>query len=185
MTYGVFCIKNTVTGDCYVGSSEAIETYWEQVREELNAGRHLSPKLLHHWGFYGADVFVWEIVEKTKPIPAVKFSRARYWQQKLKATYNGDRYASELMGKSGVYRILNTATDDFYIGASRNIQTRWEAHQRALNTKKHHSKKLQSSWDYYGADKFLFEILEECTNLRSGERDWFMKLKPTFNSLHP
>ena len=29
---------------------------------------------------------------------------------------------------SGVYKITNTVTGDFYIGSSKNIERRWKAH---------------------------------------------------------
>lgn len=186
MTYGIYCIRNTATNDCYVGASATIELHWEAIREDLETGKHISTLLAHHWEIYGADAFVWEIVEKTKPIPAVKLSRLRYWQKKLKATYNSDRYSSKYVGKSGVYRILNTVTSECYIGASRDIEARWDSHRRSLNKQKHHSKKLQDSWNCYGANQFLFEVIEECSeNLREQERDWVLKLKPRFNTNRP
>ena len=85
---------------------------------------------------------------------------------------------------SGVYKITNTITNDFYIGSSKNIKRRWACH------------KIPSTWDRcprnpmyldmqkYGTNSFVFEILEEVEPEHLKEREqWFIEtLKPTYNS---
>jgi group I intron endonuclease len=52
----------------------------------------------------------------------------------------------------------------FYIGSSNNIEHRWECHKRNLRNKKHDNLKFQHAWNFYGEDKFQFDIIEEVIN---------------------
>lgn len=60
-----------------------------------------------------------------------------------------------------IYKILNVATDDFYIGSSVNFKKRKWEHLNMLKKNEHHCQKLQAAWNEYGADAFEFELLEE------------------------
>lgn len=66
---------------------------------------------------------------------------------------------------SGVYQIRNTKTQKRYIGSGVSIRDRWAKHQRTLRAGTHHNVALQNAWNKYGADVFLFELLEEVTVL--------------------
>lgn len=63
---------------------------------------------------------------------------------------------------AGVYRIRHLATNDCYIGSSIFLKRRFAEHQSELSRKCHHSPILQNSWNKYGADAFIFEILLYC-----------------------
>jgi len=63
--------------------------------------------------------------------------------------------------KSGIYKITNLINGKFYIGSSNNIEKRWYDHKRNLKNLCHPNQKLQNSWNFYGEDKFSFEIIEE------------------------
>jgi len=60
-----------------------------------------------------------------------------------------------------IYRILNVATEHFYIGSARNPKKRRWEHWNDLKKQSHHCAALQAAWNEYGADAFEFEILEE------------------------
>jgi len=60
-----------------------------------------------------------------------------------------------------IYKILNVATDDFYIGSSVNFKKRKWEHLNMLKKNDHHCEKLQAAWNEYGPDAFEFELLEE------------------------
>jgi group I intron endonuclease len=63
--------------------------------------------------------------------------------------------------KSGVYRIINKTTGKFYIGSTiMSIQKRCYHHLSLLRANKHKNIYLQNSWNKYGEEDFLFEILE-------------------------
>lgn len=66
------------------------------------------------------------------------------------------------MKKGIIYQIRNLKNEKVYIGSSNNLKKRWNDHKYLLNKNSHHSYHLQRSWNKYGEDSFVFEILEEC-----------------------
>ncbi len=64
----------------------------------------------------------------------------------------------------GIYRILNTKNNKFYIGSSTNLRKRLYEHYRELSQGIHCNKHLQSSWIKYGKDGFKFQILKIITD---------------------
>lgn len=82
---------------------------------------------------------------------------------------------------SGVYKITNNITGDFYIGSSKNIKARWTAHKKSCTWKHRPNSRLYQAMAKYGKDNFLFEIIEETTELREREQYWIDRLKPTYN----
>ena len=63
--------------------------------------------------------------------------------------------------QSGIYRILCAPSGKAYIGSSKNIVARWAAHRSKLRLNKHGNPHLQYAWNMYGAEAFIFEIVEE------------------------
>lgn len=76
--------------------------------------------------------------------------------------------------KVGIYKITCTANNKIYIGSSSNIYQRWHRHKSnfRLNVA---NKNIQNSYNKYGNDTFLFEIIEECLvdSLIEREQYWF------------
>ena len=64
--------------------------------------------------------------------------------------------------RSGIYAIVNTVNGKRYVGSAKRFRTRWNAHRAALNKGLHHSRHLQSAWNKYGAEAFVFTIIEFC-----------------------
>lgn len=60
----------------------------------------------------------------------------------------------------GIYKIINTANQKFYVGSSVNLSRRKARHFRELAINKHPNKHLQAAWDKYGAAAFEFVIVE-------------------------
>lgn len=85
---------------------------------------------------------------------------------------------------SGIYKITNTATGDFYIGSSKNINHRWENHKCQSTLNRYPNNPLYKDMQKYGIDKFSFQILEEAEidSLKQKEQQFIEKLKPTYNS---
>lgn len=83
---------------------------------------------------------------------------------------------------SGVYKITNTITGDFYIGSSRNIKPRWATHKCPSTWKKCPNNPLYLDMQKYGLDNFTFEIIEETDNLHVREQYFIDLLKPSYNS---
>lgn len=82
---------------------------------------------------------------------------------------------------TGVYKITNRITNDFYIGQSKNIKKRLYNHRYPGI----HSERFESDIQRYGWDNFSFEVIEECPETELIEREAFYieKLKPTYNTI--
>ena len=71
------------------------------------------------------------------------------------------------MGKeiiSGIYRILNSTNNKVYIGSAKSISKRFWEHKYNLKNNNHANIHLQLSWNKYGEENFIFEILEKINN---------------------
>ncbi|MBQ7439088.1 MAG: GIY-YIG nuclease family protein [Paludibacteraceae bacterium] len=64
---------------------------------------------------------------------------------------------------SGIYSITNLVNNKRYIGQSVNISKRWQTHKYELRGGYHDNAYLQSSWNKYGEENFIFEVLEYCS----------------------
>jgi group I intron endonuclease len=62
----------------------------------------------------------------------------------------------------GIYRITNLATQECYVGQSRNLKKRIADHFRLLRLNKHPNSRLQSAYNTYGLENFVGEIEIEC-----------------------
>lgn len=86
---------------------------------------------------------------------------------------------------SGVYKITNIVTNEFYIGSSVQLSVRKNKHFAQLSRNTHNNKHLQNSFNKHSSSNFSFEILstcppEYCLKLEQ----WFIdNLKPIYNQL--
>lgn len=69
--------------------------------------------------------------------------------------------------KPGVYLIINTKNNKYYVGSSVNISKRWINHQRCLKLGIHKNPILQNSYNKYGSDSFVFIILQKTNCIKS------------------
>ncbi len=85
------------------------------------------------------------------------------------------------LGKSGIYKIANIINNKVYIGQTcknQSFSRRFSAHRRLLINNSHDSSHLQNSWNKYGEENFLFEIVEIIEDdfvLTSREQFWVDK----------
>ena len=73
--------------------------------------------------------------------------------------------------KTGIYRIRNTLNGKAYIGSACDIRRRWNEHRSMLARGTHHSRHLQAAWNLYGADAFVFDVVELCDEASIIERE--------------
>ena len=87
---------------------------------------------------------------------------------------------------SGVYKITNTITNDFYIGSSKDIKHRWAEHKCKSTWDRHPNSHLYKDMQKYGLDKFVFEVLAEVeeNKLKEMEQHYIELLKPTYNNIN-
>ena len=79
--------------------------------------------------------------------------------------------------RSGIYQILCVPTGKVYIGSSADIRRRWRQHREGLTRRygtSHENSYLQHAWDKYGADAFVFSVLEHVPvdQLLEREQHW-------------
>ena len=84
---------------------------------------------------------------------------------------------------SAVYKITNTITNDFYIGSSKDVKSRWAVHKCHSTWKNNPNNPMYIDMHQYGLDKFDFQILEEVEieKLKETEQQFIETLKPTYN----
>jgi group I intron endonuclease len=85
---------------------------------------------------------------------------------------------------SGIYLITCLANKDRYVGSSKNISNRRRDHWTGLRLGRHHNTHMQSVWNKYGSDTFVFELLEEVPDvalLIEREQCWINLLRPELN----
>lgn len=70
----------------------------------------------------------------------------------------------------GLYKIVNTATGQCYVGQSQRVRKRLKEHFRLLRWNKHTNPHLQNAYNKYGAECFRGEIEVECTDLEELDR---------------
>ena len=84
---------------------------------------------------------------------------------------------------SGVYKITNTITGDFYIGSSKDVKRRWKDHKCQSTWNRCPNNPMYLDMQKYGVDKFAFQILAEVEvdSLKETEQQFIETLKPTYN----
>ncbi|MFA5135477.1 MAG: GIY-YIG nuclease family protein [Patescibacteria group bacterium] len=76
---GVYKIQNTVNGKQYIGSSVNIRERWQDHERNLRAGTHANARLQHAWNKYGADAFIFSIIELVSPTKDALIAREQAW----------------------------------------------------------------------------------------------------------
>lgn len=74
-----------------------------------------------------------------------------------------------------VYKITNMKNGKLYIGSSVNCRRRINDHISALKNQRHSNSYLQRSWNKYGENMFVFELVEKVLDseeLRETEQKW-------------
>lgn len=67
---------------------------------------------------------------------------------------------SKVLNKPGVYCVLNIVNNKIYVGSSINCARRKNEHSSDLESNRHHSIRLQNSYNKYGLNAFVFKVLE-------------------------
>ena len=84
---------------------------------------------------------------------------------------------------SGIYKVTNLTTNEFYIGSSKNIESRWAYHKAKFKSNEETFNKLYLDFKKYGLESFKFKIIERCsTNIKEKEQEYIDKLKPHYNT---
>ena len=65
----------------------------------------------------------------------------------------------------GIYKIVNHATGQCYVGQSQRVQKRIREHFRLLRLNKHPNQHLQNAYNKYGLENFSGDVEIECENV--------------------
>ncbi len=88
---------------------------------------------------------------------------------------------------SGIYKITNSANQNFYLGSAVNFKKRWGLHLRDLGKGIHCNPGLQRAFNKYGVEVLSFSIVEyviDAGTLLSREQHWldsFASLRTCYN----
>lgn len=75
----------------------------------------------------------------------------------------------------GIYKIINTTNNKFYVGSAVKLSRRRARHFSELRNGKHNNQKLQAAWNKYGEAAFIFVVVEELpegADLLAAENVW-------------
>ena len=84
----------------------------------------------------------------------------------------------------GIYVITCTVTGEQYIGQSRDIDRRWEAHRADLSAGRHTNERLTHAWETYGAEAFTLDVIvlvADADKLDQTEAASILRLQPALN----
>ncbi len=62
---------------------------------------------------------------------------------------------------AGIFQVRNKVNGKVLLGSSLNLEGPLNSHKFMLAIGRHRNEKLQQEWNEYGADQFVFEVLEE------------------------
>ena len=107
----------------------------------------------------------------------------------MKTRQDIKREYKERKKPAGVFQVKNTVNGKVLLGSSMNLEGPLNGHKFMLQIGRHRNAALQKDWNDLGADKFVFETLEEVKvkddpnfNLEDEltllEQIWIEKLQP-------
>lgn len=88
--------------------------------------------------------------------------------------------------RPGVYKIINLVNNKIYVGSSIDLYKRKSSHFSALRNNFHCNKYLQSSYNKYGENNFIFDVIEyidDKDKLLDREQYWLDTLNPCDNNI--
>jgi group I intron endonuclease len=115
MESGIYRIRNTQTGSCYVGSAVNTRKRWKAHKCALRKKRNPGSKLQRAWDKYGEGAFEFEVLERCEPENLI--AREQHYIDMTKPRYNtrllahsclGVRHSKEVNMKKG--RVKKTYT---------------------------------------------------------------------------
>ena len=79
---------------------------------------------------------------------------------KVKSKKDIQREYKERANTAGVFQVKNVVNGKVLLGSSLNLDGPLNGHRFMLEISGHTNKALQKEWNEFGANKFVFEILE-------------------------
>lgn len=79
----------------------------------------------------------------------------------------------EFEHKSGIYKCTCIGNGKIYVGQSVDLKLRKSMHQSMLKHNRHYNSYLQRSYNKYGEDSFIWEVIEYCEKDKLNQREIF------------
>ena len=86
MSSGIYQIKNTLNGKCYIGSAVNLKKRWGEHLRALRRGGHCNQHLQAAFDKYGEGVFIFKTLERVEP--EMLLEREQHYLDTLKPEYN-------------------------------------------------------------------------------------------------
>ena len=96
MTSGIYQIKNTLNGKCYIGSAVNLRKRWRDHLRDLCRGEHFNHHLQAAFDKYGEGVFIFKTLERIEP--KMLLEREQHYLDTLKPEYNISPTAGSPLG---------------------------------------------------------------------------------------
>jgi group I intron endonuclease len=93
---GIYRIRNTQNGHCYIGSAKDIYSRWSIHVFQLNHNKHHSQYLQNSWNKYGSDCFEFSVIEVCPVLSLI--AREQYYIDLNQPVYNVSRVAGSSLG---------------------------------------------------------------------------------------
>lgn len=92
-------------------------------------------------------------------------------KKELREEYNQRKY------RMGVYQIRNKVNGKVFIGSNTDLDAAWNSQEFQLQLGSHRNRDLQKEWKEFGADAFIYEILEEISDTADKIADYKDEIK--------
>ena len=87
-------------------------------------------------------------------------AKQRYERRKIRGTVTDTKKQRQKMN-AGIYKIICLKNNKTYIGGSTHYRQRRYQHKSDLKNNKHSNPLLQSDWNNFGEENFIFEVVED------------------------
>jgi group I intron endonuclease len=119
--HAVYQIKNTITGDMYIGSTVDLYDRWIHHMSTLRGNKHHAPYLQHAWNKYGQDAFEMNILEY--PTREELVAREQHYIDTMHPVYNTVPFADSPLRHRTPEQIA-ISTRLVHIGSKRSEESR-------------------------------------------------------------
>ena len=105
---------------------------------------------------------IYQVAKQPEKVTGKNLTAAREQPRitKVKSIQDIKREYKERTKPAGVFQVKNIANGKVLLGSSRNLEGPLNGHKFMLTTGSHRNETLQKEWNEFGAEKFVFEILE-------------------------
>ncbi|MFK4444624.1 group I intron endonuclease [Caballeronia udeis] len=155
MASGVYKIINSVTGECYIGSTRSMRGRMAEHKYKLRCGKH-NAMLQRAWDYFGEEVFEFVLIESC-PLDSLK-EREQFWMDTLRPAYNISPNSKDQTGTKHSIETRKLVSESLRgnkrtLGFKHRPETRERMSSRLMGVKKtdEHLAKLRAGYAAYRA----------------------------------